>query len=93
MKLNDYMSVGKPTVATAVGDVPDVIKQHQIGVMTHPTAEDIAQKTVDLLSDPGQLAQLGENARRAAEETYDWAIMSQRMLNFYQSRLEAIADR
>ncbi len=86
MKLNDYMSAGRPTVATAVGDVETVMQQHAIGVLTEPTAAAIAQATTDLLRDPEKQVQLGMNARAVAEEHFTWTQFSEELLTFYQSK-------
>ena len=37
MKLNDYMSAGRPTVATAVGDVTQTMEEYEIGLLSQDT--------------------------------------------------------
>ncbi|MCI0398271.1 MAG: glycosyltransferase [Chloroflexi bacterium] len=72
MKLNDYMSVGCPTVATAVGDVAQVMGQFNIGLLARDTPEEIACQALALLGDPEWRSWLGRNARQVAEEHFDW---------------------
>ena len=87
MKLNDHMAVGVPTVATAVGDVTEVITMHEVGVIAEPTTEDLALKVSELLDNPSLRKTLGENGRRTAETEFDWLILSKQLVNFYQRKL------
>ncbi len=88
MKLNDYMAVGKPTVATAVGDVTQVINSHKVGILAVSTADDLATKVDGLLSNPSLTAELGKNARHTAETVFDWLKLSQQLADFYEEKLE-----
>ena len=88
MKLNDYMAAGRPTVATAVGDVTGVIEAFQMGVTTKPSAEELAMKTSELLDNPSRMMELGRNARGAAETEFDWIKLSRRLIKFYEEKLK-----
>jgi glycosyltransferase involved in cell wall biosynthesis len=83
MKLNDYMCVGRPTVATAVGDVTHVMQQHDIGLLAPDTPEDIAQQVLSLLDDAARRDWLGRNARRVAEEVFDWRFVTTELESLY----------
>ncbi len=48
LKLNDYMAAGRATVATAVGDVEDVMRRYDIGVLARDTSDDLAHAVLDL---------------------------------------------
>jgi glycosyltransferase involved in cell wall biosynthesis len=87
MKLNDYMAVGRPTVATAVGDTRDVMQTHDIGLLTRDTPEDMAQKTLALLANPDNCLYLGRRARQAAEEVFDWQFRTTELEMFYEQVL------
>ena len=89
MKLNDYMAAGVPTVATAVGDVTQVIGQHNIGILAKPTAGDVAAKVSELLDSPFLIAELGKNARQTAETKFDWIDQCHKLVGFYEERLGA----
>ena len=89
MKLTDYMAVGRPIVATAVGDIPAVFAGQAIGALSAAEPEAFAQATVRILNDPAAKAQLGQNARKAAEEHFQWATISNELDRFYQKILEA----
>jgi glycosyltransferase involved in cell wall biosynthesis len=83
MKLNDYMAAGCPTVATAVGDVAQVMQEHAIGLLTEDTAEAIAAGALTLLRDVDQRTHFGQNARRVAEQQFNWQIQTDKVEQLY----------
>ncbi len=84
LKLNDYMAVGRPVVATAVGDLTRVLQEHEIGLLTRDEPEDLAQAAIRLLEDPALRERLGQNARRVAEEVFDWGLLTAELLGLYE---------
>jgi glycosyltransferase involved in cell wall biosynthesis len=88
LKLNEYMAAGRPTVATAVGDVKSVMEQYAIGMLAKDTAEDIAEKTVYLLRDRPRRDHLGANSRQIAEEVFDWKLRAADLEQFYERVLD-----
>ena len=86
-KLNDYMTVGRPVVASGVGDLADVIPHYQLGVVTRDDANDFATQTLDLLTDADRREALGRAARRAAEEVFSWERLTDDLEAFYQQVL------
>lgn len=93
LKLNDYMAAGRPTVATAVGDVTNVMKKHAIGALTEPDANDIADKSLGLLMDPEKCAQLGANAREAAENSFAWHFRAAELESFYEQTIDSFLSK
>ncbi|HID87240.1 MAG TPA: glycosyltransferase, partial [Anaerolineae bacterium] len=87
LKLNEYMAAGRPVVATAVGDVATLMRKHEIGLLARDRPEDLAEATAQLLSDPALRKRLGRNARRVAEEVFDWALLTERLEAFYDNVL------
>lgn len=85
IKLGDYMAAGRPIVANPVGDLVDAFRRDEIGLLAEDTPEDYGTAIASLLGDPARSAQLGRNARRAAEERYAWSQ--------YAPQLEAVYDR
>jgi len=83
MKLNDYMAAGRPTVATAVGDVAQVMQMHTIGLLTNDTPEALAASVLALLSDVDQRTFLGQNARQVAEKQFNWQIQTDKLEQLY----------
>ena len=82
-KLNDYLASGKPVVATRVGDVASLVEEGSCGLLTQDTPEDFASKTLEILSNPGLLEEMGRNARETAEAKLDWRLLTQRLEQFY----------
>jgi glycosyltransferase involved in cell wall biosynthesis len=93
LKLNDYMAAARPTVATAVGDVADVMREHQIGVLTQATADDLAGSVLSLLADAERCARLGCNARQVAVTAFDWQLRAAQLEAFYQRVLAKTKTR
>lgn len=72
LKLSDYMAAGRPVVATDVGDMAEVVRTHHLGVIASDNPDDFAAATLDLLADPQRQQELGQSARRAAQEVFSW---------------------
>jgi len=92
MKLNDYMCVGRPTVATAVCDVTQVMQAHQIGLLAQDRPQDLARKVLELLADPERCDKLGRNARQVAQDVFDWQFGTTELEELYEKVLSSRAD-
>jgi glycosyltransferase involved in cell wall biosynthesis len=86
-KLNDYMAVGRPTVATAVGDVVPVFESSPIGLLSPDEPEAFAAQTLRLYSDQNLRVIMGQHARRLAETRYSWQSIVDELNAFYQKIL------
>jgi glycosyltransferase involved in cell wall biosynthesis len=82
-KMCEYMCLGRPTIANAVGDIKKLFNEHQIGVTAAWDPVDFAEKILSVLGDPEQARKYGENARKLAETEYDWRILSIKLEEFY----------
>jgi len=82
-KVNNYMSVGRPTVSNPVGDIKGLFEKHNIGLLAKWDPEDFAQKIIFLLEHPDIAEELGENARRAAVTEYNWKVLIGKLEKFY----------
>ena len=82
-KLNDYMTVARPTIATEVGDLENFIKQYQIGITTPVDAKEFAYQTLELLQNPSQARALGNSARKVAETEFNWENLTTELESFY----------
>jgi len=61
----ESMSVGTPVIASAVGGIPEIIRDGVDGYLVPPDdPEALAEKMKLLLSDPTLREQMGENARQ-----------------------------
>ncbi len=88
-KLNDYMTMARPVVATAIGDVAEVIQAYSIGLVASDEADDFARQTLTLLANPSKGMALGQAARRVAEESFSWEHMTDRLELLYRQAMSA----
>ena len=73
-KVLDYLSAGRPVVTNDVGEVGALFCQRELGLLTGPCDEEIAEGIVNLLRDPERRRFLGQNARRVMVEEWDWRV-------------------
>lgn len=81
-KINDYLAVGRPVVAAAVGDLADLFERHEIGRKAPPEPWAFARAVDELLADPEAAKCMGGNARRLAEDIHSEAAMAERLERF-----------
>ena len=87
-KVNDYMSVGKPTLITDVGDVGQLIRTEGIGWVSEPDSVSFGGSMIEALRDPDLIEQRGARARRVAETTMSWQTQVAQADDFYRMILE-----
>lgn len=78
-KIGDYMAAGRPTVSNRTGDIVDLFEKHDIGLLASDDPEDFATKTLSLLSNQELAYTAGRNARKTAEQHYDWALLARKL--------------
>ena len=83
-KINDYMAAGRPTVATAVGDLNWLFQKYDIGRLAQPKPEEIAGQTLRLCDDALLAQQYGTVARKVAIEQYSWETLTEKLASFYR---------
>jgi glycosyltransferase involved in cell wall biosynthesis len=80
MKLLEYLAAGKATLATALGQIKEIITDGYNGMLFE--ADDHAgmqQKLLTLIEDENLRRQLGSNARRTIEQDWTWDIQVTRL--------------
>jgi glycosyltransferase involved in cell wall biosynthesis len=83
LKLFEYMASGLAVIASAVGQLPDVIQEGRNGLLVPPgDVPATAAAMQRLLDEPNLRSQLGRQARQDAVEKHSW--------EHYLSRLEQI---
>ncbi len=97
----EAMACATPVVATAVGGIPEVVRDRETGLLVPITAADAAGTPADpeafadglaeaigtLLADPERAAEMGRAGRRRALEHFSWASTADRTAALYQSVL------
>lgn len=85
----EAMASGKPVIATKVGGIPRQVRDGWNGFLIDPADErQLAGKIKYLVDNPGERERMGLNARRYAEEEFDWRKVAERLSLVYQSRQE-----
>ncbi len=72
LKLFDYLGAGLPVVASAMGQITEVIEDGACGFLVETSAEEVAARLVDLARDPDRRRAMGEAAWRRVAEHYTW---------------------
>jgi glycosyltransferase involved in cell wall biosynthesis len=85
-KLFEYMGMGKPIIASAVGQIAEVIHDGVNGLhMRHRDPEHLAELILMLAADPQRATRLGRAARQDAVNKYSWKQNAARMIEAVQS--------
>jgi glycosyltransferase involved in cell wall biosynthesis len=89
LKLYEYLAMGRPVVASAIGQLCDVIEDGATGLLTKPgDPDDIAAKIARLRRDPGLRDSLGRAAVGCARGC-TWDGNARRVLDLAGSLLKA----
>ncbi len=89
-KLFEYMACGKPTIASQLGFITDIINKSQAGIVVepeNPTAHAVAIN--QLLADKNECARLGNNGRQAFLNRFNWEHEGQKLIKLYQQLEES----
>jgi glycosyltransferase involved in cell wall biosynthesis len=89
-KINEYVAVGRPTVACEVGDVANLLRENKIGLLVAPNAKDFALGIDELLDDTERAEAMGSMAREIAKTTYSQDAIVDKLEKYYE---EVIASR
>lgn len=90
LKLYEYMAAGKAVVASAAGQIKNVIRHNENGLLVTPgDVADLAQACLHLLQNPATRTRLGDNARQEAETEHAWSRQIERLEQVYELALRA----
>jgi len=86
LKVYEYLAAGLPTIASAIGTLPELLLGGELGVLVEPgDVAELADALDELAADPAHRAHLAAAAREAAVREHDWRIRCRALL----ARLEA----
>lgn len=73
LKIYEYAAVGLPVVASAVGQVPDIVEGGKTGLLVPPSDPEALASAIDLLAGDSDLAaRLGAAGREKVERNHTW---------------------
>jgi len=78
----EAMGAGLPVIGTAVGGIPDFLKDGETGLFCKvDDPKDLAEKIKKLITDEEFAKRIAENGRRLVLEKYNWDDIAKRMKN------------
>jgi len=91
-KVFEAMMLGKPIIVARDTNMDKIIQQADCGIaIQYGDQTALAETLTHLQNDPNMRNRLGENARKAYESTYSWALMTERLQNLYN--LVIVSDK
>lgn len=82
----ESLASGIPLVQPKLGAFPEIIEASGGGVIYQPnTAEVLAQKLAEVLSNPEQIKLMSINGRKSVEEKFNTKILIKKMIEVYES--------
>jgi glycosyltransferase involved in cell wall biosynthesis len=92
LKLFEYMAAGKPIVASATGQITDIIEDGRTGLLVPPgDVEALAAAVRRLFTDGELAARLGRAARLEADSNHRWRDRLRVVVDLWQGALRARA--
>ena len=92
-KVNEYVAVGRPTVACDVGDVAGLLRDNDIGLLVAPDAAEFAGRIDELLANPARAEDMGNRARQIARTTYSQDAVADKLEDFYRKTIASRASQ
>lgn len=73
LKIYEYMAAGLPTIVSRVGGIPNLIQDHETGLLYKPgNVLQLADALLTLIEQPELRSRLGKAARREVSESSTW---------------------
>jgi len=90
-KLPEYMMLARPVVVTAVGDIPEYVRDGIDGfVVPVGSAERFADAIERIMDRPDRGLEMGASARRRASEVFDCHTHGRQLVEFFEQICERV---
>ena len=86
LKILDAMAMGKPVVSTGVG-CEGLLTMPGESILVADAPEELSECILGLLGNEDRRRQMGESARKLAEQVYDWEKIGDQLMQAYQCAL------
>jgi glycosyltransferase involved in cell wall biosynthesis len=84
----EAMASGVPPVVTGISGVPEVVTDHETGVLLEPgNPDEVAQAVIELFDDTDLRKRLSKNARKYMTENLTWEQRTERIMEVYSQVL------
>jgi len=83
LSILEAMAQGRPVIASAVGGIPEVVKEGKTGLLVQPEPMEIASKITELANDKERMRAIGSDSFRWASERFSWARTGRVVLGLY----------
>ncbi len=87
VKLFEYMSTGKPVVASSIGEASKIIQDGSNGFLAK-TEKEFTEKMLILVNDPELCIKLGKEAVRTIEQNYSLNILGDKLYNMILENIQ-----
>ena len=84
LKLFDYMAMELVVIASDMGQISEIIKDGENGLLTDGSVEDIVEKIRYSKAHYTSLTNMRSNARKLIEETYNWENVARKTAEFIE---------
>jgi glycosyltransferase involved in cell wall biosynthesis len=83
LSLLDAMSAGKAVIASKVGDIPEVVRTGESGILVENREDEIVAALSTLSADPALRDRLGKTGQRLVLGAYTWGAAARKFLTVY----------
>jgi glycosyltransferase involved in cell wall biosynthesis len=82
-KLGEYLATGRPTIVTAVGEIPDYLTHKVNALLPEPgNVDDFATNLRFALDNPELAEKIGRNGEKIANEVFNYKVQGIQLLNW-----------
>ena len=90
LPLAEAMATGLACIGSRTGGIPDIVAEGVTGLLVERgDVQGLTQALRRLAADSGAREQMGREARRRAEDSFDWSVPATRLESLYAGRLTA----
>lgn len=86
--LFNALAAGKPVLTTNLGEIAQIVREEKCGIVIEQPAPERLAEAIKQLRDPALRAPMSINARRAAQDKYNWNAAAAMLLSIYQQLLK-----